>query len=113
MLWRFLCLLVLFCSFLDAQSLGSATSIANGGKIQVQKEGERVWKNVNKKITVTDGDILKTGHKSFIVLQVGESNVIVIGADSRVLINFAPYEGELNLEYTLTATIFEGAGYLN
>ncbi len=88
-----------------------ASTLATGGKVQIQKEGERVWRTVDKKINISDGDILKTGYKSFVVIQVGEGNIVVVGSDSRALLNFGVYEGELNLEYTTTVTVFEGGVY--
>ncbi len=86
-----------------------AATIGYGGKVQIQKEGERTFKRIVKqKNLVEDGDIIKTGFKSYVIIRVDKSSKFIIGSNARGLIEFLPL-GEGG--YVTKVTIFQGAMY--
>jgi|GEM_PF-5613740 len=99
------CFLILLCiSPLQAASLGEIQAF--GGKVQLQREGQRVWDRANKKDTIQGGDLIKTGYKSFAILKIGQRNKIVMGSSTHALFEKIP-----GTEQKIKITLFEGGLY--
>ncbi len=88
----------------------NAISVAFGGKIQLQKEGERIWKKITRKIRIEDGDLIKTGYKSYIIIRIDLKNQIIIGSNTKVLVKMPPVENGSG--FVTTLTVFEGGCYM-
>lgn len=76
------------------------------GTAQVQIEGERVWKRIKGSDEIRDNDVLKTGYRSKLVLRVEKNNQLVVGSNTKILIN---YTKKSRTKSTLSVTLFEGA----
>ncbi|MBF0432252.1 MAG: hypothetical protein HQK83_13290 [Fibrobacteria bacterium] len=109
----FLFFLLFFISvpFLEAQDQKSST-LAFGGKIQLQREGEKRWRKITRKVGINNGDIIKTSYKSFLILQTVGKCRIVIGSSSKILFELTPGTENGEENSTIKLTLFEGAIFL-
>ncbi len=76
------------------------------GTAQIQMEGERRWRPMKGDEVINDNDVVKTGYRSKLVLRAERINQIVIGSNSKVLINLSRSKRALPV---LSITLFEGA----
>lgn len=76
------------------------------GTAQVQVEGERKWKTLKSGDVIHDNDVIKTGYRTKLDIRVERVNHILIGSNSRALINFNELK---KAKSRLSVTLFEGA----
>lgn len=103
-LWLFLILFFFTYTSFAQTPLGEIQAF--GGKVQVQKEGAKVWTRANKKDPLAAGDLIKTGYKSFSILKIGNENKLVLGSSTRALIENIP--GQVG---KVKVTLYEGGIY--
>lgn len=117
LLGRRLILLLIYISITNifSQKPGQsikAVSVAFGGKIQLQKEGERVWKKITRKIRIEDGDLLKSGYKSYLIIRIGSGNQVILGSNSKMLIKLPKIGEEGKETKNISITLFEGGCFV-
>ncbi len=76
------------------------------GNAQVQREGKRVWKRIGSSETFSDNDVIKTGYRSKIILRIDKLNHIVLGSNTKALINYNKTQRSIP---ELSITLFKGA----
>lgn len=92
--------------FLAAPLRAEITVSEMEGSAQIQMEGERRWRAMKGDEVINDNDVIKTGYKSKISLRAERINQIVIGSNSKVLINVSRSKRSLPV---VSVTLFEGA----
>jgi hypothetical protein len=78
------------------------------GNIEFKHEGSRKWETLRKNTRLKDNDIVRSSYRSNCEIRFGEDNLVFLGSNSRVLLNFIVKPGD---EYVVTITIFAGSAY--
>jgi len=100
-------LISMFAGFLYAEELVVRT-VRTDGEVQIKREGERKWGKLKKNNPLHDNDLVQTSFKSNCEIRMGDDNVLMLGTNSRFLINIT----EKSDGFTeISITLFAGSIY--
>jgi len=80
------------------------------GNAQIKGEESRQWKTLKTETELYDNDVIQTSFKSNCEINIAGDNILFMGANSRLLVNFVEKAGG---KYEVSITLFAGSVYSN
>ncbi|MFH0920270.1 MAG: hypothetical protein V1913_07890 [Fibrobacterota bacterium] len=80
------------------------------GSAQIKSEGSRQWDPLKSETDLYDNDVLQTSFKSNCEIRIQNDNILFMGANSRLLVNFVEKAGG---DFEVSITLFSGSVYSN
>ncbi|MBN1981072.1 MAG: hypothetical protein JW795_06050, partial [Chitinivibrionales bacterium] len=97
---------LLVTTLLDAQPAASVFS--SSGTVRLQRDQKKIWENCSPGDLIHDNDIIETFFQSKAVLSYGQGNVIILGSNTRLLLNIAIRQADRREFTDINITIFSG-----
>lgn len=98
--------LLLITTILHAEDLFSVVSV--NGSARVQRSQKRSWEKVEIGEKFYDNDLVETYFQTKLIMQFGENNVVILGSNSKALLNITSVtEGE-RTRTEISVTLFNG-----
>lgn len=96
---------IVFCQTLAAQQTFKLTLLE--GTAKIQRAGKKSWDNLTLNDEFNDNDIIETYFQTKATLQYGAANLIILGSNTRALLNIKENEDESD-RLDVNATVFSG-----
>jgi len=78
------------------------------GSARVQRSNDRSWKQLEPGSKLSDNDLVETYFQTKLILQFGRNNVIILGSNSKALLNIVANEKGGKVVTEISATLFSG-----
>jgi len=82
------------------------------GKAKIQRSQKRTWEELSLGRKVSDNDIVESFFQARIILKFGKSNVVILGPNSRLLVNISEAEKDQNKIIDARLTLFSGGVFV-
>jgi hypothetical protein len=82
------------------------------GKAKIQRSQKRTWEELSLGRKVSDNDIVESFFQARIILIFAKSNVVILGPNSRLLVNISETEKDRNKIIDARLTLFSGGVFV-
>lgn len=93
---------------LTAWAQPSFDIISLDGTARVQRSQKRAWEKLVIGGKLFDNDLVETYFQTKLIMQFGESNIVIIGSNSKALLNIAPKTDGAETRLDVSITVFSG-----
>lgn len=82
--------------------------ISLDGTARVQRSQKRAWEKLAIGGKLFDNDLVETFFQTKLIMQFGESNIVIIGSNSKALLNITPKTDGAKTRLDVSITVFSG-----
>jgi hypothetical protein len=82
------------------------------GSAKIQRSQKRMWEELSLQDRVSDNDIVESFFQARVILKFGKSNVVILGPNSRLLVNISAIEKDQNKNIDARLTLFSGGVFV-
>lgn len=101
-----LLLVLSFVSLLEAQQSFGIVGLT--GTARVQRSQKRSWEKLSLGAKLNDNDLVETFFQTRIIMQFGDNNLVILGSNSKALLNITPKEEADRVLTEISITLFSG-----